>query len=59
MYVIQKSVCAMYLIAIHRVFKPNTLCICMKYTVYIREIQKREDYFSTSFPSLSNAFQIE
>ena len=59
MYVIQKSVCAMSLIAIHRVFNPNTLCICMKYMVYIREIQKREDYFSISFPSLSNAFQME
>ena len=49
----------LYLMPIHRVFKPNTLCICMKYTVYLREIQNTYDYFSISFPSLSNAFQME
>ena len=30
----------LYLIHIHRVFKPNTLCICIKYTVYIHKIQR-------------------
>ncbi len=28
----------MYFYCIHVVFKPNTTCICMKYTVYMGEI---------------------